>query len=321
MNLYPLSPELLPRVGDERPLRILVGWDQSGEEAVHFAGWLAASTPAKVRVVTTASRPWSSWGSKSKKYKKWRKKLTDERTADIRSCLKEHVPRHAWDSDFAVFAEGPSRHELLIDEAQRYHADIIILGSKAKAGKGHFRATSTAESLMHNSPVALGLAPRGVKLSKKGINRVNFAFLDERDEATNYGIKLATAMAMVLDVSLRIFAFSPRTSCKYDSKLDKNGALIDEWNETSLALLDRSRDAVSDMADKLKVKNLKHFEVETLVSSGDGWGDAVASHKWKKGDVLCLGSRPSGRRRVFAGARAADFLKHVSVPVVIFPQR
>lgn len=319
MNDYPLTPELLPHVSEQRPLRIVANWDQSGPEAVAFAGWVARTLPARVRVVSTVSRPWSV------RSKKWLKETEAKHSEHIRAALKEHVPRSAWDEDFAVVRQGSPRCEILTDEAQRFKADVILLGSKPKAAKGRFKATSTADTLMHSSPVSIGVAPRAVKLSKKGITRVNYAFLDETGSATTSGMGLAAAIAMVLDVDLRIMAFSPEETYRHDEAL-AHKTLIDEWNETSLALLDRARDVVHDIASRLGVGPLKNFEVETRVSAGDGWDTVVESQKWKKGDVLFLDSLPTGSARagrncVYAGPRTSDFLRHTPVPVVIFPRR
>lgn len=320
MNLYPLTPELLPQVGEERPLRILVGWDQSGEEAVEFAAWLARTTSCSIRVISTAPRPWSSLrGKKSKKYKKWFKEIEDKRVSAIRSALKQYVPQDAWDDSWAVFRDGAPRHELISEEAQEFHADLILLGSKSKAKKGRFLVTSTAEAMMQYSPISVGLAPRAVKLSKKGITRVNYAFLDEHEEASARGMRVAATAAILLDVDLRIMAFSPEETYSYEAELEAHAPLIDEWNESSLALLDRARDCVSDTAAALGIAEPKNFEVDTCVSAGGGWKSVVNSQKWKKGDILFLDSQPTDRARVLTNARTEDFLAHAPVPVVIFP--
>ena len=47
---------------------------------------------------------------------------------------------------------------------------------------------------------------------------------------------------------------------------------------------------------------------------------AVDSLKWKKGDLLCLGSSPMGPiARVFIGSTATELLPHVRVPVLVSP--
>lgn len=320
MDTYPLTPELLPHVGEERPLRILVGWDQSGEEAVEFAAWLARTTSCSIRVISTAPRPWSSLrGKKSKKYKKWFKQTEDKRVSSIRHALKHQVARDAWDSEWAVFRDGAPRRELISAEAQRFKADLILLGSKSKAKKGRFLATSTADAMLHSSPISVGISPRAVKLSKKGITRVNYAFLEERTDAAVRGIKVAASVAMLLDVDLRIMAFSPKETYKHEAEFNGQSQLIDEWNESSLALLDRARDCVSDTAAQLGISEPKNFEVETCVSAGEGWKSVVNSQKWKKGDILFLDSQPTERARVLTNPRTEDLLTHAPVPVVIFP--
>lgn len=322
----PPSPTLLSSISSERPLRIAVSWDQCGDEAVHFAGWLAHSLPTQVRVITTAPRPWSRLRSlSSKKYKKWFKNTAEKRTNEIRSALKEHVPRCAWDDEPAVFRDGKPRHKLFTEEIERFGADLVLLGSKPKAAKGRFLATSTADVMLHSAPASVGLTPRGVKLSKKGITRVNFAFLDTRESAraTARGIGLASALALTLDVPLRIMAFSPTETYSYDEEL-ADCTFVDEWNENSLALIDRAWDVVTHVAEELGIKDpheqLKSFEVETRVSSGEGWDTVVDSQKWKKGDVLFLDSSPGSdapKGHVNIGARTADFLRHAPVPVVV----
>lgn len=320
MTNSPRTPTLLPQVGPERPLRILVAWDQSGEEAIEFAAWVARTTTTCVRVISTAPRSWSSrHNSKSKKYAKWFKKISDQRISTMNAAIKEHIPRDARDADCAVFRDGSPRHKLISEEAANFGADLILLGSKAKAKKGRFLATSTADAMIHYSPISVGLAPRAVKLSKKGITRINYAFLSEREEASAHGIKVAATAAMLLDVDLRIMAFSPRRTYRYEAELEPHSQLIDEWNESSLALLDRARDCVSATAEALGIPEPKNFEVDTSVSSGDGWKSVVNSQKWKKGDILFLDSNPANRGRVVATERTEDFLTHAPVPVVIFP--
>ena len=42
--------------------------------------------------------------------------------------------------------------------------------------------------------------------------------------------------------------------------------------------------------------------------------------RWKKGDLLCLGSDPMGPiERVFIGSTATELLPHLGVPVLVCP--
>ncbi|MBG6122780.1 universal stress protein [Corynebacterium aquatimens] len=291
----------------DQPLRIAVGWDTASTDAIELAGWLSKTVPSRVRVISAETRPWSTSISLSgKKYKRWRDKLQSSRDAEVKRALKAFVPKERWDKHFHVLADGPSRDALLSEEARRFKADVLLLGSTSKATKGRFSPTRAVDTLMRTTPVTLGLAPRSAKLSKRGLTRITYAFLDTDDSNLNQGLQIASTLALRLDVPLRIVAFSPASS--HHSRT----TLIDEWNEASLALLDRARDCITAIASDLGLTKTKHFEVQTRVRTGDGWAHTVDSIKWKKGDVVCIGS--------CVDERAEEFLRHVPVPILVFPQ-
>lgn len=306
---------------NEQPKRLLVAWDpgdsaSGGREALEFAAWLGRSMPITVRVASTFLRPWpASMSLLGGKYQKWREKESAACAKAVHEALTDlELPRDQWDEQYSTFVDGANEAQLLTDEAERFDADFILMGSNAAASKGRFIATSTADALMHSSPTALGLAPRAVKLSKKGITRLNFAFLDAHSSEDCPSLDFVAALAERLDIPLRIIAFSPTGIGDVTvSKAKGIGSeLFDEWNEHALAMLDRARDRVMELHDSL--------EVETEIGTGKGWANAVDSLKWKKGDLLCMGSQPMGTlERVFVGSTASEFLRHVPVPVVIYP--
>ncbi|AGF73697.1 universal stress protein [Corynebacterium halotolerans] len=304
---------------DATPIRVLVAWrpDSRGTEAIEFAAWLARTTDVRVRAVTTLLRPWPST-SLSKlggKYRKWYEKEAAACEQKVRRAFTNAgIEKDSWDERVSVFADGTSESVLLTEAADEYDAHLVILGSGATAPKGRFLAGSTADALLHSSPKPLGLAPRAVKLSKRGITRVNFAFLDSRGTEHDSSLHFAAHLAARWSVPLRILAFSPSGIADplLHDRRDLSSELTDEWREHSLAMLDRAGDAVSDRYPELTV--------ETEIGTGVGWAGAIDALKWKKGDLLCLGSTPLGPiESVFIGSTATDFLRHVRVPVVIHP--
>ena len=53
---------------------------------------------------------------------------------------------------------------------------------------------------------------------------------------------------------------------------------------------------------------------------GAGWGGAVDSLKWKKGDLMLMSSTPQGPiARVFLGSTATELLPHIRVPILVHP--
>lgn len=308
--------------------RVLVHWTpQSQEEsaaaksdAVSLAAWFARTTPVTVRAVATFQRPWPQYSFRNLggRYRSWFGQQQRRYHESVRAAFRAAgIPRTSWDDEVAIFADGPAEHQLIADAATEFDADVIVLGPDAAAAKGRFLAGSTADTLLHNSPKPLALAPRSAQLAKRGVRRVNFSYLDSDDTAEPPGLLEAAALADAWHVPLRILAFSPTdiTHSLVDAEfnMEKLGAkLAHDWREFSLGLLDRARDRVGAAFPEL--------ELSSEIGTGTGWSCAVGAVKWKKGDLLVLGSNPVGPiARVFIGNVTTDFLRHVSVPVVIYP--
>lgn len=304
----------------DRALRIIVGWDKTSPEGLRFAAWLARSLPVSVSLTATAPRSWTKSLSR-KKYEKWLSSETDKLTAGSLTALKEHLPRESWAEEpcTLIDAQAPSA---LAAEGRRVGADIIILNSSATMKQARFLASSIADELMHSSPLPLGLAPKGLKLSKKGVTRVNFVFLRaERDQDTS-GLVCAARLAAHLQVPLRLISVLPEmpSDVELDSVIGAAAEATD-WYESSLSLLDLARDQAFEIAAAADPATAAEFEVETSLANGKGWEKAVSSVKWKKGDLICLGSHPTAQgRSVLVGSRASEFLRYAPAPVVIFPR-
>ncbi len=288
-------------------------------DGLEFVAWLGRSTHIQVRVVTSFVRPWpaASISSLGTKYKKWLKKQErDTRQQVAQELADAGIEKHQRDEKFSVFMDGPSETSLLIRQAKEFNANLIILGSDISADKGHFLATSTAESLLHNSPTPLGLTPRKVKLSKRGVTRVNFAYLSSDTGESYEALRYAADLAVRFGASLRILGITP--AGMLDASLLELDRLVyemnNEWREHALSMLDQASDKVAEFHPELSV--------ETGLASGHGWDGALASVKWKKGDLLCLGSQDSGPlKRVFIGSSASELLPYVEVPILVHHER
>ncbi|WPF68590.1 universal stress protein [Corynebacterium sp. 21KM1197] len=300
------------------PQRILVAWrpDAPRTDSIEFAAWLARTADVQIRVVTTFLRPWptTSLQKLGGKYRTWQEKQQRAcHKAVTRALERAQIDQKHWDKHVSVFVEGPSQHALLTQAAEDFDAHLVILGSRAAAPKGRFLANSTADALLHSSPKALGLAPRSVKLAKNGVKRVNFAYLGTEDTDRDPSLDYAAQMAQAWGTPLRILSFSPSDIADVSLAGHFNLAkeLTHDWREHSLAMLDRARDWIASRYPDL--------ELESEVGTGPGWAGAVDALKWKKGDLLCLGSHPLGPiERVSVGSTATDFLPHVRMPVIIY---
>lgn len=298
------------------PLRVLVAWrnDASGAEALQFAAWLARTTPICLRAAMVFTRPWptSSLNKMGNKYQKWLKKKSAAcATAIKKELLSADVPKEYWDEEFSIFLDGTSETALLTQAATSFQADLVVLGSHAGAPKGRFRAGSTADAMLHSSPLPLGLTPRSVKLSKRGVTRITCAFVDFEDASEL--IHSAADLASHWQVPLRIVTFAPEELNEgLEHSIDFEAELSHEWREQSLAFLDRAHDLVLSKHPQLSVT--------TEIGSGKGWSGAIDALKWKKGDLLYIGSTPLGPfERVFVGSTTNEILRHIRVPMLIKP--
>ncbi|GAB3943420.1 universal stress protein [Corynebacterium tapiri] len=314
------SPSSTPFIhGEQRPPRLLVTWQPgaAGNEAIELAAWLARTAPVRIRVVHTIVHLWpqSPRGKRRRKYSKWMDEQNRHFAESVRQVLTEAgVDKSHWDDEVALILDGSSEHALLTQAATDFNADLLIVGSRAATPKGRFLAGTTTDALLHSSPIPLALAPRAPKLSKRGITRVNVAFLDAHDTDNNESLAYGAEAAYQMQVPLRLVAFSPTglIDANLSHALTSSSPLADEWHEQALSMCDQARDRVMDDYPDLTV----HIEL----ASGAGWQGAIDSLKWKKGDIISLGSSTQGHlERVFLGSTAAQFLRHVSVPVVIQP--
>lgn len=290
---------------------------EQNDSVFEFAAWLSRTADINIRAITTFIRPWpsSSISKLGGKYKKWFHNLDAKyESRTIKALKNAGVEKSHWDDHVSKFADGPSDSVLLTHAAEEFQADLILLGSDATAPKGRFLAGSTADALLHTSPVPLGLVPRGVKLSKKGVTRVNYAFTSDDGDAHEQGLMDAAEMASNWGLPLRILSFSPTgiDDSRKSGNLDLTSILSTEWREHSLAMLDRARDSVHAQYASLSVSS--------EVGSGRGWNGAINTLKWKKGDLLCLGSRPEDAiSRVFVGTETMEIIRNSPVPTIIYP--
>lgn len=304
----------MPSPSPTTPLRVLVGWDVTNTEAVEFAAWLGRSVPVEVQVMASARSPWTkSLANATKGRKKRLKEAQATFDTRVRKALKEHLPREQWSKDTSQLVDSKDTVRSLVETAVDFNADMILMGSRAKTPKGRFRPSSVADEMMRTSPLPLGLAPRGVKLSKKGITRVTYAIVaeDEPAEPDFTGLDYATELACRLGLPLRIIAFSPTAYEKHSST----------WNEETLGILDHARDHAWELAAQIASDRCEQFDVTSAVSAAKSWKRSIDSVKWKKGDLMCLGSQPSTQfTSVFVGTREGEFIRYATAPVLVFPR-
>lgn len=300
------------------PLRISMAWrpESAGTEAAEIVAWLARTDAVHVRTATVISRTWSqqpgSW--EHAEYEDWLKREIKACAGAALGALRDAgLPPAMLDAeDPAVVTVDHSETRELISIGKDFGADLMVVGSHPAAPRGQFRIGSTSDALLHCSPLPLLLAPRAARLSKRGVTRVNCCYVDT--DQSQEALRRAADLANRWSVPLRLVAFAPRGATMYPTQVafEENSNMMVEWREQALALLDRGRDrALSRHAG---------LSIQTETGSGYGWSGAINALKWKKGDLLVMGSSALGEfNRVFIGPSTNQILRHSPVPVLISP--
>jgi nucleotide-binding universal stress UspA family protein len=189
---------------------------------------------------------------------------------------------------------------------------MIVVGTSSAGLFGHISLGSVTNRLLHSSPVAIALAPRGFR-SQPGakVKRVTAAY-----DGSASGLLLAAArVAARVGASLRIASFAVWSRPAYTTRLgtDSEDLVLQEW----ITDLETSAHAALEQVEEL-AKVPRH--VETVVGHGESWEEAIDDVGWDDDDVLVVGSSAVGPiTQVFLGSRGAKILRNSPVPVVVVP--
>ena len=236
------------------------------------------------------------------------------------ALLAAGVPEKMLDEEqLAMVYSDHSETSRLIEAGEEFGADVMLLGSQSDSPDGRYRMGSTADALLHCSPLPLMLVPRNLDFSKAGPTRVNCAYVDT--EQSRQALRHASDLARRWDVPLRLVAFSPAgvsldpTQVAFGDTVGAAGAgaaspLAEAWQVQAKELLERGR--------RRALSRHPELEVTTKTGIGASWEEAVGAIKWRKGDLMVMGSSVLGDfNRVFIGPSTNQILRHVPVPVFL----
>jgi len=283
--------------------------DERGKTALHLASMLARSFGDELVVCSVIPAPWVPGMARiDAEYRKELDEIADQALALARKNLPGDVS--------ATFERHSARSAPtgLLQVAKQHDAYMIVVGTSSAGVFGHIALGSVTNRLLHSSPVAVALAPRGFR-SQPGakVKRVTAAY---GGSASDESLLLAAArVAARVGASLRIVSFAVWSRPAYTTRLgtDSEDLVLQEW----ITDLEKSVHAALEQVEELaKVPR----QVETVVGHGESWEEAIDDVGWDDDDVLVVGSSPVGPiAQVFLGSRGAKILRSSPVPVVVVP--
>ena len=283
--------------------------DERGKTALHLASMLARSIGDELVICSVIPAPWVPGMARiDAEYRKELDEIADQALALARKKLPGDVS--------ARFERHSARSAPagLLEVAKQNDAYMIVVGTSSAGVFGHISLGSVTNRLLHSSPVAIALAPRGFR-SQPGakVKRVTAAY---GGSASEESLLLAAArVAAQVGASLRIASFAVWSRPAYTTRLgtDSEDLVLQEW----ITDLQKSAHAALEQVEELaKVPR----QVETVVGHGESWEEAIDDVGWDDDDVLVVGSSAVGPiAQVFLGSRGAKILRSSPVPVMVVP--
>ena len=168
-----------------------------------------------------------------------------------------------------------------------------MVGSSDDGRHGRIAVGSTADWLLHSSPVPVAIAPRGYRPTRGcAVSRVTCAYAATRGAAAV--LRLAATFSARSGARLRIATFGVRGRTMYPPEvgLRVEDQVLDQWREQAVR-------AQGEALKELGQEELLPSGTVTEVGVGDNWTEALEDLAWLPDEVLLIGS--SARRTDLPG--------------------
>ena len=292
-------------------MTVVVGYlaGKSGTAPLHLAASAARTLRTSLTVTTIVPKPWTS-PSPAKvdaEYATWGDQLAADSAREARRELESIGYR-----DEVVFHNHAHRSVSggLIDVVKEFDATALVLGSSANGQLGQVVIGSTADRLLHSSPVPVAIAPRCYRGSPSGlISRVTCGYPGTPESVEV--VRRVASLAERLGVPMRVITFAVRGRTMYPPEvgLHAEDSILAAWESQA-----------SEMLARLRTDGVVGPDVTLQVVSGNGWDQALDDADWQQGEILALGTSPlAGITHVFLGSRGTKILRVSPVPVLVLP--
>jgi nucleotide-binding universal stress UspA family protein len=292
-------------------MTIVVGFrpDRGAKAAISLAGQLARTAGDALIAVTVVPAPWPipSMARVDGEYADHAAETGAKAVAEAEALLAEYA---VGVDARAVWVGGRSASSALMTAATEHDADVIVVGPAAGGGLQHVVVGSTAERLLHSSPVAVAVAPRGYRCAPDStVSRLTYAYSGTEDSARVLGLTALLAERFSVRMRLATFGVRGRTMYPPEVGLRAEDDVLAQW-------VRQSKDAQRAVVAELELPS----DTETAVATGTGWAEALDELEWEPGEILVVGSSSVGPiARVFIGSQATRIIRHSPVSVIAVP--
>ena len=292
-------------------MTVVVGYipHRGGRGALDLALQVAHARGEAMDVVTVVPRQWStpSLAKVDAEYGEYARQVGEQAAAQARDYLRETSVEVATTYRSVT---GRSVSSALVETVHELEASTLVIGSSADGAEGRIVTGSTADKLLHSSPVPLAISPRGYRsVAAAGFTRLTCAFSDSDSSVRT--VARAAELAKQLGVPMRVASFGVRHATMYPPEvgLTAEDSVLDSW-----------ADQAAEAQRRLVADGVIDGAVPCVIGTGSGWVESVGSIDWQRDELLALGSSATGPlARVFLGSRAAKLIAASPVPVLVLP--
>ncbi|MGZ4583645.1 MAG: universal stress protein [Mycobacterium sp.] len=291
-------------------MTVVVGYRAGnvGLSGLHLAVRVARTLNTSLTVATIVPKPWltPSLTRADAQYERWAETLAVESADEAAGYLRDLA-----EGIEVIYVNRAHRSVSggLIEVIADVDADVLVLGALPSGGRGGVVIGSTADWLLHASPVPVAISPREYRFGTGGLTRLTCAYsatpdtLDVVRRCVEFGERFA--------VPLRVITFAVRGKTMYPPEVgfDAEDSILEAWASQAREVL-----------RQLRTDGIVGDDVDLQVVTGVSWADALGKADWQEGEILALGTRPRGDiRRVFLGSRSGKIIRESPVPVLVLP--
>lgn len=279
-------------------------------DGVALAAMLARSTDTDLLLVAVVPAPWQGKNAHLDAGYRQDLRLRAERSlADAGQTIPPEVTFTTQVRESVSVSEG------LTEAATETGSPMLVLGSSTMGLLGRVALGSVTERLLHSSPVAVAVSPRGFAAAgDQRVNRVSIAYAVGPDESSL--IATAAQVGGEIGAGVRLVSFAARPAAPVTSGvgLRAEDQVLDQWASDVEATTDELNRQVSAAAGDCAVE-------PAVIGRGETWSRALEAIDWSPGEVLVIGSSRTARAAgVFLGGTASKIARHSPVPVIVLPR-
>ncbi|SOJ56084.1 Universal stress protein [Mycobacterium simulans] len=291
-------------------MTVLVGYlaGRVGPSALQLAVRAARTLNTSLTVATVVPKPspTPSLARVDAEYEEWAERLAADSAQEAERYLRA----------LADGVEVSFRHLAhrsvsggLIELVDELNAELVVLGSFPDGRRARVLIGSTADWLLHSSPVPVVLSPRQYRSRTSRLTRITCGYSTTAESADV--VRRCSGLAGRYRVPLRVITLAARGRTMYPPEvgLHAEALVLEAWAAQA-----------REMLENLRTDGIVGEDVVLQVVTGNGWQQALDATDWEDGEILALGTSPRGDiARVFLGSHSGKIIRHSPVPVMVLP--